>query len=199
MIKNVIFDIGQVLTSFSILDYFKGFGYSEEMSKRLADATMHSSWWCELDRGVFSNEEILSFFISEAPELEADIRKTLTHMTGLVKPKETAIPWIRSLKERGYHVYYLSNFSDILTKDCPESLAFLPETDGGILSFRDQMIKPNPDIYQLLLQRYGLTADQCVFIDDTRRNLPIAEKLGIHTIWYRTQEQAEAELEEMLK
>ena len=66
--------------------------------------------------------------------------------------------------------------------------------DGGILSYRDGVIKPDPAIYRLLLGRYGLKAEECVFLDDIQSNLDTAAGLGIHTILFRSLKQAQEEL-----
>ncbi|MDE5718684.1 MAG: HAD-IA family hydrolase [Lachnospiraceae bacterium] len=80
---------------------------------------------------------------------------------------------------------------------CAAALDFLPHMDGGILSYEDKVIKPMPEIYQLLIDRYGLTPEECVFLDDTQRNLDGAEKFGIHTILFKNQAQAIEELERL--
>lgn len=77
------------------------------------------------------------------------------------------------------------------------SVEFLPEMEGGILSYKDQLIKPEPEIYQLLLKRYGLKADESVFLDDTLVNVKAAEEQGIHGIHFLTKEQAEEELRKL--
>ena len=79
--------------------------------------------------------------------------------------------------------------------DCADSLDFIPYTDGGILSYRDRVIKPGKEIYELLLSRYGLKAEECVFLDDTAENVEAARQLGFAGIVFRTKEQAEEELE----
>lgn len=67
---------------------------------------------------------------------------------------------------------------------------FLPFMDGGIFSFREHMIKPDPAIYQLLLKNYSLTPSECVFLDDTQENIDVANVLGIHGITFVNLEQA---------
>ena len=69
--------------------------------------------------------------------------------------------------------------------------------DGGILSYQDQVIKPMPEIYQLLIDRYDLVPQECVFLDDTLCNLEAAEKFGIHTIHFKNQMQAIEELRKL--
>ena len=66
--------------------------------------------------------------------------------------------------------------------------------DGGILSYQEKLIKPDPAIYQLLLNRYGLKAQECVFLDDTERNVDAAIQQGMAGIVFRSREQAVEEL-----
>lgn len=199
MIHNVILDIGGVCVNYDGIAYFSSFGYSREMVDRLMEATMNSAWWCEFDRGVFTQEEILSFMCHDHPELDAQIRKCLAHQQGVVTKKETTIPWIAHLHEEGMKVYYLSNFSKVCLDDCPDAMAFHKLCDGGIFSFEEQMIKPNPDIYKRILEKYQLNPDECVFCDDTYRNLPMAQHFGIHTVWFQNQQQAERDVDALIK
>lgn len=194
MIKNIIFDIGNVLTDFGWEAFFDSFGFSEDVLKRLAKATVQSESWQEYDRGKMSDEEILNSFIENDPGIEKELRQIFQSVKGMVTREEFAIPWLQSLKESGYHVYYLSNFSHIAHVDCIEALDFLPLMDGGILSYQDQLIKPQPEIYELLINRYHLNPEECVFLDDTERNLPPARALGMATILVENHEQAVRDL-----
>lgn len=197
MIKNIIFDIGNVLTAFDWQGFYEGFGYDEEMLRRLGNATVKDAAWNEIDRGVLSDDEILERFIRNDPPLEKELRRIFRNVNGMVRKKEYAIPWIKGLKQEGYHCYYLSNFSRKAYEDCRDALGFLEYMDGGILSYRDKVIKPHPEIYQLLLSRYHLKAEESVFLDDTEKNLPPARELGMKTIWFRSREQAVEELEKL--
>lgn len=199
MIRTVIFDIGGVLTVYDEKGYYRSFGYDEEMVERLYHATMASGHWFEFDLGNLTREQILDLFKAKDPEIAEDIDRCLSDITHLVQRKDTAIPWIRKVKESGRQVLVLSNFSRQAFAECADALDFLPETDGGILSFREHVVKPMNEIYTLLIGRYDLTPRECVFIDDTQENLDAAAKFGIRTIRYRSQEQAEAELDELLK
>ncbi len=70
--------------------------------------------------------------------------------------------------------------------------------DGGILSYQDQLIKPSPEIYRLFLKRYGLKAEECVFIDDTQVNITAALAEGMEGILFVTLEQTKQELQKKL-
>ena len=197
MIKNIIFDIGNVLAGFTWREFFAGFGYGDEMIERLAAATVKDPVWNEVDRGVWSEEELLEGFIKNDPSLEPELRRVFQNIHGIVVKEEYAVPWIRSLQEAGYGCYYLSNFSRKAHAECADALDFLAYMDGGILSYEDKVIKPDRRIYELLLERFGLKAEECVFMDDTEKNLPPAGKLGIRTILFRDRKQAAEELRKM--
>ena len=144
-----------------------------------------------------SDEEILNLFIENDPGIEKELRETLDNINGMLVRYDYAIPWIQELKEKGYRVLVLSNFAHKAYEDCKDVLDFLDYVDGGILSFRDKVVKPEPEIYRLLLERYDLKAEECVFLDDTEKNLPPAEALGMRTIHFRNKEQAVEELRGM--
>lgn len=190
MITTIIFDIGNVLADFTWKEHFESFGYDEAMVERIAAATVLNQKWNEYDRGVMSDQEILESFIESDPEIEEDIRKVLANVKNIVRRNDYAIPWIMELKAKGYRCLYLSNFSHKAETECAHALDFIPYLDGGILSYQDKVIKPMPEIYQLLIERYDLKPEECVFMDDTLRNLEGAEKFGIHTIHFQNQAQA---------
>ncbi len=198
MIKAIIFDIGNVLTRFSWEEFINSFHYSEEITKRIIDASVKNDAWNQYDMGLMEDEEILEVFIENDREIEKEIRNTYKTLHGNVTRVDYAIPWIRELKSKGYKVYYLSNFSKKALEECSEALDFLPEMDGGILSFREHVIKPMPQIYELLLERYQLVPQECVFLDDTIRNLEGAAKFGIKTIWVQSYEQAKTDLDKLI-
>lgn len=198
MIRNVIFDIGNVLTDFRWKGFLQDKGFDEEMIGRIARASVMSPFWGEFDRGEMDPEKLMGEFIRRDPEIEGELRRAYDNIQGMVTGRDYAIPWIKELKNKGYGVYYLSNFSYKAYVECADALDFIPYTDGGILSFRDRVIKPEEEIYKLLLARYGLKAEECVFLDDTPVNVEAAVRLGFAGIVFQTREQAKRELRGMI-
>ena len=80
---------------------------------------------------------------------EKEYRQILSF--GIVTRADYAIPWIQKLKSAGYQVLVLSNFSDKVKRDNEDAMDFLEYVDGGILSYRDGVIKPDPAIYRRCL------------------------------------------------
>lgn len=194
MIRNVIFDIGNVLTDFRWNEFLRDKGFDETMITRIAKASVLSPFWAEVDRGVWDEEKLMQEFVKLDPEIEAQLYRAYDNIHGMVTRRDYAIPWIRELKNKGFGVYYLSNFSYKAYVDCSDALDFIPYTDGGILSFQDRVIKPDEQIYRLLLSRYQLKPQECVFIDDMSANVETAKKLGFAGIVFDTREQVQKEL-----
>lgn len=194
MITTIIFDIGNVLVDFNWKEYIASFGFSKEVQEKLAKATMLSREWDEFDRGVLEIEDIIQKFVKNDSTVEKEIRMICQNVHDMLGRRDYAIPWIQDLKKKGYGVYYLSNFSRKAEVECAHTLDFLPFMDGGILSYQEKVIKPEPEIYQILIDRYHLIPDQCVFMDDKPENCEGARKAGMHTIVFTTKEEAEKEL-----
>ena len=186
MIKNVIFDIGNVLLDFCWKDHIARFGFQGEKADRIAQAMMLGPIWPKLDLGLESDEDILEQFVAHTPELEQEIRLVFSDLSTIVREYE------------GYHTYYLSNYGERIRREASKELSFLSHMDGGIMSYTVHLAKPDPAIYQTLLDRYGLKAEECVFLDDTVRNVEAAQALGIAGIVVTSQEQAKKELETLL-
>lgn len=197
MIKNIVFDIGNVLLAFRWKEYFAEFGYPQDIYDRLCKATALNPVWCEYDRGVWEEEAVLQAFIEADPELEPVIREVLTSLKGLLVLYDYTVEWVKELKAKGYKLYYLSNYSWPAVRDCAKELEFLPYMDGGILSFLEKVIKPDAAIYHLLMDRYGLKPEECVFLDDTEKNIIAARAVGMNGIVFKTKEQAIEELRKL--
>ena len=197
MIRTIIFDIGNVLTAFGWRDFMGSFGFDKETEAKVCRATVESPFWCECDMGVLSDEEILDGFIQNDPTVEKELRQVYSNLHGIVTRLDYAIPWIQELKEKGYQVLVLSNFSEKGWHENQDALDFMEYVDGGIISYTKQLIKPDPAIYRLLLDQYGLKAEECVFLDDTAVNVKGAESVGMNGIVFENREQAIAELKKL--
>ncbi len=198
MIKNIILDIGRVLIGFEWKEYIRRL-FDEETAQRVTDAIWKDGRWYELDRGVLSEEVILESFNQAEPELKREIKETFDRVGECLLRCDYAVPWIEELKARGFSVYYLSNYSEHLMQANPGVLDFLPHMDGGVFSCYVNLIKPDPAIYLCLLEKYGLRAEECLFIDDREENVAVARKLGMQAVRFESYEQARAVTDGVIK
>ena len=111
MIRTVIFDIGMVLVYFRWRELYAQLGFEGKKFERIAKATVQNPWWNEFDKGLMTTEEVIERFAESAPEYKKEITEIYEHMDEIVTLYDYAVPWIRELKEKGYRIYILSNWS----------------------------------------------------------------------------------------
>jgi len=194
---TVIFDIGNVLMQFNWMGYVQPM-WEPEIAGRITEAIFGDGRWDEMDRGIKSETEILQSFIDADPKLETEIRYTYDNCLDSLHRLNYAADWIREVKDSGRQALYLSNYSRLLVDGKPEVLDFLSEMDGGVFSYLVGAIKPEPEIYQILIDKYRLIPEKCIFIDDREANLASARNLGFQTILFDGYEQCRAKLNELL-
>ncbi|MBQ8945957.1 MAG: HAD family phosphatase [Lachnospiraceae bacterium] len=199
MIQNIILDIGGVLVRSNDQQFFRDKGLDEETAGRVGKAMFGTEAWIEMDRGVWSFDKVIDAFVRNDPQDEAILRNIFTDTRGFVTVCPYAGDWIRGFQAKGLRVYCLSNWSEKILNDCREELKFLDIADGYVLSWQEKLVKPDPDIYRCLLQRYGLKAETCIFVDDSRVNVEAARALGIHGIVFEDQDQADREIRDFIK
>lgn len=194
-IRNVIFDIGNVLMEFGWEEYLDGFGFPSEKREKIADAVFRNPVWNERDRGDRSDEEYLLSFIREAPEYEDEIREVVERSPECIHLFPYSETWLHFLQEKGFRTFILSNYSRYMLDHTRDDMKFLKYADGAVFSCDEKLIKPEPEIYRTLLKRYGLQPEECVFIDDRKDNVETAVSLGIHGIVFRDFRDAASQLE----
>ena len=200
MIKNIIFDIGNVLASFRPKAVLEEMGLEEAEVNAILSETVRGPYWRELDRGVMEEADVIAAMRECVPHpYLADFDHFFAEETGkIVQSFPYAADWLKDLKERGYRVYLLSNYPARLFEIHSQHFTFLRYTDGKIVSGYVKCIKPDERIYRCLLETYSLNPQECVFLDDLAENVEGAERLGIHGIWFRGYEDASVKLEKVL-
>ena len=178
-IKNIVFDLGQVLLKYDWAFYLNSLGYKGELFEILANAIFRNPDWETGDAGTVTPDEWKQLFIDNAPEYKEDIKKVYAGIRYTIEKFPYTDAWIELLKNQGYKLYFLSNYSEQLHKDTVQHMDFLAQFDGGIFSYEVKCIKPDLKIYKLLLEKYNLTPAETVFFDDRKENVDAACKLGI--------------------
>lgn len=196
-IRNVIFDVGNVLVDFSWQEYLESFHFPKEESEAIANAVFKNEIWNERDQGLLEEEEYIERMCAAAPEYAEDIRLVMQTTGKCIHERPFAETWMQFLKSKGCSLYILSNYSKGTFEQSQKKMHFLKYMEGAIFSYEVKLIKPDPKIFELLLNRYGLVPQECVFIDDRPDNCETAEKLGIHAINFTSFKQAAGELEKL--
>lgn len=195
MIKNIIFDLGNVLIKYSPESFLEKNVKKERQEKFIA-TVFKSKEWLELDRGTLSYEDAIEKFVEIIPEDRENLEKLFkNNIMDCLAPIEENIEILKKLKKKGYNLFVLSNFHRPAFEQVQKEWEFFDEFDGGVISCYCHLLKPNQRIYELLLARYGLIPEETLFIDDTKINVEKAEKIGMGGIYLDLPEM----LEKLLK
>lgn len=182
MIKNIVFDIGNVLLDYKPREYLKNRGLSNSLIDELITCIFKSEEWIELDKGTIEVEEAVDNFIEFAPNLSNEIIEVMEDWPSMLKPKEDTIELLYTLKRNNYRVYLLSNFHKKAFQITRERNRFIEEVDGYVISWQHNYIKPQKEIYIELLNKYSLNKEETLFIDDMVDNVKGAEVVGINSV-----------------
>ena len=191
MIRTIIFDIGNVLADFNWRAYLDSFALPEQEDRIVEQTLFLSPLWSEIDRGRLSDEELLREICKGAPEQEALIRRVYAGAGMAVSQNAYAPGLLKRLKELGYRIYILSNYGKTFYEERLSNFEFLRYSDGQVISYQEQYIKPEPEIYQILLSRYQICPEEALFFDDLPKNLEAAKRFGINTVQVRGYESIE--------
>ena len=179
MIKNIIFDCGRVIMQYDEKYISSFFTDNEEDAELLATVGMHRKYWNDFDEGTLAEDVYLERVKKELPErLHTAVENLVANWTSHMPPVEGIEPVIAEIKASGKGLYLLSNFNKRLRGElhlAPSLLLF----DGLVISGEIGLVKPNTDIYEYLLEKHGLDASECLFVDDRADNIEAGEKVGI--------------------
>jgi len=201
MIRNIVFDIGNVLAAFRWEDYIlHDLGFSKEIVQIFGERFIVHPLWDEFDLGVRETDDIIADMKATVPEYQDEVNVFFERIADIVETYPYSRKWIKDLKQKGYRVYLLSNYPRRTFRIHErEKFDFVDLVDGKVVSGFERLAKPDPRIYQLLLERYRLRAEECVFLDDRRVNIEAATRLGMQGILFTGYEDASRKLEEILE
>ena len=179
MIRNILFDMGNVLLRFDRQVFLDRLTVTEEEKQLLLQEVFLSPEWVEMDRGTLREETAEPIMCSRLPShLHEAVHQLTSCWDQPILPMEGMARLVEELKEAGYGMYLLSNAS-------VQQHAYWPRVpgselfDGTLISADEGIMKPQRSIYLLCLDRFGLKAEECFFIDDVPANIAGAKECGI--------------------
>ena len=178
-LKNVVFDIGNVLLDWDPQGLYKSIFGEDNYDEHPLNQIIGGDYWLEMDRGTAGIDETIDRLEPYYSDSIEDIGRFIREVAYHIEPMEDSFRLARECKDRGLNVYLLSNFGEEAYKTIRDRFDDFSIFDGGVISWEVKSIKPEPLIYQLLLEKYGLVPSETLFIDDTAHNIEAAEKLGI--------------------
>ncbi|MCE5347956.1 MAG: HAD family phosphatase [Bacteroidales bacterium] len=179
MIKNIIFDLGNVLISFRPSEYFKKKNYPENLITKILADIFSSKEWLMLDNGEINTSEAIDAIASKSSLKREEIAHIFKLRTELMFPLDLNAKLLPGLKKQGFRLYYLSNFPIDIFEEIKNGYFFFKYFDGGIISSEVKFSKPDKRIYEILLKNYSLKPEECLYIDDIEINVTVAEEIGM--------------------
>ena len=177
MIKNVIFDCGQVLIRYNETEIAAHYVDTPEEAEFLGRIAMARKYWNLFDEGTLTEADYLEQVKKELPErLHKTVEKLVWGWIGNCPMIDGMEDIVRDVRKAGKKLYLLSNFNKRLRA---EPYPILSEFDALVISGEINKVKPDRAIYDYLLATYALNPEECIFIDDNSANIAMAESLGI--------------------
>jgi len=196
MIDTLVFDLGGVLIDWNP-EYLYNKIIPDEKERRWFLSNITTPEWNEHQDAGRSLQEGTDWLVQKYPEHEASIRAYYTRWTEMLGgPIHETVEIFRELKSRGkLKLYALTNWSAETFPVALELYDFLHWFDGRLVSGEEKIRKPFPEIYRLLIDRFGIEPARAIYVDDNIRNVLPARELGFVGIQFRTPELFREELQ----
>ena len=180
-IKNIIFDFGGVLIDWNPKYLYQSVFQDAKQMNFFLDNICTPEWNIKQDAGR-SFIEATQELVNEYPQYEKEIKMFYSNWSEMIGGDiKDNVCLLKDLKNK-YRLFGLTNWSAESFPIVFNKYPFFEEFEGIVVSGTEKMIKPDARIYKLLLSRYGLIANESLFIDDNQENIHAADKLGFKTI-----------------
>jgi putative hydrolase of the HAD superfamily len=179
MIRNIVFDLGNVLISFRPSEYLEKNNYPLVKRQIILSDVFWSKEWLLLDNGDLTPGEAIDSIAEKSSLTKQEIALIFNKRTDIMFSLDDTIKILPGLKEEGYMLYYLSNFPADIFDEVKRSYPFFKYFDGGIISADVRFSKPDPGIFNVFFEKYNLRADECFYIDDIEENVIAAVSFGM--------------------
>ena len=200
-VKNIIFDVGDVLLSYRWKYMLMDYGFTEEEAVRIGTEMFDDpeGLWGLLDLGTVSQQEIIERYCKKYPKDEKVIRWFIGHGEYMPVARPKVWELVHKLKEQGYKVYLLSNYSEELFKKHTEYADFMNDIDGLIVSYMIHKAKPDRAIYEALCEKYRLEPSEWLLFDDRLENVQAGVNYGMQAKQVLSKEGLVEDLEKIVQ
>jgi 2-haloacid dehalogenase len=191
---NVVFDIGNVLVHWDPRALYRKIFASEDEVEWFIANVCNSDWNLEQDRGRSFAEAVREATARFPEHADAIAAYDLRWHETVPGPIDGTVGILEELRRRGTPLYAITNFNQDKFRETVERFTFLRTFRDIVVSGDERLLKPDPAIYRVLLERNGIDAAACVFIDDSEKNVRGAEAVGMKAIHFTTPQALRADL-----
>ena len=187
MIRQVVFDFSGVLFEWNPKQFVESFTQDPKEQEKLMIHVLKHQDWTSLNLGTALMAEVLPKFAARTDIPEYKMQTFIEHLQHSMQPMHKTLLLLNEFKAH-YGLYFISNISEAFFDTLNEKYNVNALFNGGIISGKERTIKPEPLIYETLLERYQLTASECLFIDHTLEHVHAARNLGFQVQHFQNNE-----------
>jgi putative hydrolase of the HAD superfamily len=197
-VRNVIFDLGGVLLDWNPDKIASRFESEPELRERLKQTLFGHADWQLFDRGTFTEAALIERVRTRTGRNTAEISAIIDAVRESLDEKPDTVKLLRALHQRGADLFCLSNMPTSIYDHVRRRHVFWDAFRGIVISGEVRMMKPEPEVFAHLLEKYELRPDETVFIDDLAANIDAAKRVGLHGILFKDAAQCQSELDPLL-
>ena len=181
MIKNIVFDIGNVILNFDLNRVLNSYTINKNEQQFILDNIINSPEWLGyslIDTGFISRDEAISIVQDRTNHINDKLISNFWYSyNNYAWIDENVLNLIKRLKLANYNIYLLSN-TNSYTHEFISNSKLLNIVDGFVFSYQEHQVKPYVGIYNTLIDRYALKPLETLFIDDNQKNIDTGNKIG---------------------
>jgi putative hydrolase of the HAD superfamily len=197
-VRNVVMDLGGVMLEWNPDHVLTRFEPDPVVRKQLR-ARIFGQDWRLFDRGQLSEGELIGRLQLCTGQTRERVVEIIAAVRESLREKPATVKLVRALRQRGFDIYCLSNMPGPIYEHLRQRHTFWDVFRGIVVSGEIQLLKPEPEIYLHLLERFGLQPAESVFIDDLQANVDAAKGVGLHALRFQNAAQCEQEFDELLR
>ncbi len=197
-VNNIVFDFGGVLLDWNPRYLYQTYFKEREEMEFFLSNICTDAWNAEQDGGRLFEDGIREL-VAAYPDYKEAIGLFWDKWECMLKGELTeSVRLLKQLKDFGYGIYGLTNWSAETIGVAYSRYDFFKLFDGIVVSGEEGVIKPNPRIYEILLSRYGLSAESTLFIDDNPANIEAARRLNFKTVLFDNIDSVRSQVSDIL-
>ena len=182
--KNIVFDIGNVLLKWSPQDIVKTLFPAAPHQDILVRKIFKSQIWYDLNLGKLTEKEAIFLYIQEFPADSVVFETLMDVVNESLTPLKGSLELFDNAYQSGRSLYSITDNVKEIMIFLRKKYNFFEKFQGIVVSAEEGFLKPSPRLYQILLDRYDLTASETIFMDDILANVEGARQVGMHGIHF---------------
>jgi 2-haloacid dehalogenase len=186
--KTIVFDFGGVLIDWNPRHLYEKMFHDKNEMEWFLENVCSDKWNLMHDKGAKFSESI-PVLQAQYPQYNKEIESYYSRWPEMIGGKiEGSIEILQELQAKGYAVYGLTNWARETFDIVYDEYEFFRKLDGIVVSADEKLLKPDPELFKVLINRYNLKPESCVFIDDNLHNYEAAKEMGFISIRFTSPE-----------